>query len=91
MNNEGSATSRTPSLAETYLSRLAQFEGRRYCSPDEAARYLDISRSKFDELLNAQTIRSQYHGHKLRKVLIASLLSYADKLPIDRPEPRKPR
>jgi hypothetical protein len=85
------STAAQPSLLSLYLDRLAQFEGRRYCSPVEAARYLDISRTTLDELLNSRQIKSQYQGHKLRKVLVASLLEYAETLPIDRPEPRRQR
>lgn len=73
------------SVAAAHARSLAAFEGRRFCSRAEAARYLDISESKLDELLYAQEIRSQYLG-RLRKVVIASLLEYVDKrMSVDRP------
>ncbi|WP_163819266.1 hypothetical protein [Phytoactinopolyspora alkaliphila] len=79
-------------MSEMHVRALREFEGRRYCSVAEAMQYLDIkSRSTFDQLLNSQAIRSQYSSHRDRKVVVASLLAYADNLPIDRPAPRKPR
>lgn len=77
-------------LAQVYLDRLAQFEGRRFCSVAEAATYLDISRSSMDELLNAQKVHSQWYGSKLRKVVVSSLIKFADeRMPIEKPKPGK--
>lgn len=78
-------TTQTLGLAERHAYTLAQFEGRKFCSRTEAARYLDTSTTTLDELLYSQQIRSHYHG-RLRKVLVKSLLAYAENLPVDRPE-----
>lgn len=77
-------------LTEMHVKALREFEGKRYCSIAEAMRYLDIrSRTTFDVLLNSQRIRSVYLSSSTRKVVVESLLAYAESRPIDRPEPRR--
>lgn len=78
----------SPSLAAIYLDRLAQFEGRKFCSVKEAATYLNIDRQTLDPLLKTRVIKTRWQGYKLHQVEIASLLEYVDKMPIDRPEPK---
>jgi excisionase family DNA binding protein len=85
------ARSDPPALLTVYLERLAQFEGRKFCGVSEAARYLDVSETTVRELMDAQTIKSKYFGHSRRKVIVASLVEFAEtRMSIDRPAPRNP-
>lgn len=56
-----------------------------FISVKEAARMLGVSTWTLYQLLDSQTIASQYHGRK-RLVVLASLREYAAGLPTSRPE-----
>jgi excisionase family DNA binding protein len=51
----------------------------------DAARMLGVSTWTTYQLLDSQTIASQYHGRK-RLVVLTSLREYAEGLPTSRPE-----